>query len=422
MRMPTFTPAVCLIGLSFCLVAVIEVRAQVVTITKAQPAVPASSGQVSGASISTQQATPSEALIGKPPPPIKVAKWVKGEPLANFEKGRVYVVDLWATWCGPCKAAIPHLTKLARENKGKVEVIGVSILEAQKNPSDSTYIEGVEKFVAKMGDRMDYRVASDTPDKQMCDTWFKPAGTAGIPTAWIIDQQGLVAWIGIGDPNDVERIVGQVLAGTFDLNKEKEFQRLAEEGARKRSEADIAAAKGKTGVGPYAKFPGYEEALKRGEQSAALASLDAAFKADPASELPGAYQWKFMALMRRNNTNEINQYSRELMERYPDNGDVIGFVSSGIVPLSSEPARFDKDLFLHSAKRAAELAKPDTRWAQFAKFHLGWAYYHTGDTAKAIENVQAALDGIKQLNGRFNFNGLDDQCEDALKEFRKVSK
>ena len=60
-----------------------------------------------------------DGVIGKPPPPIQVAKWVKGEPLQEFEKGKVYVVDFWATWCGPCIAAIPHLTRLRERHGGK---------------------------------------------------------------------------------------------------------------------------------------------------------------------------------------------------------------------------------------------------------------------------------------------------------------
>jgi thiol-disulfide isomerase/thioredoxin len=366
---------------------------------------------------------PIDTLIGKAPPPIKVAKWVKGEPLkesAPFEKGIVYVVDFWATWCGPCKAAIPHLTKLAHEHKGKVEVVGISISEKQKDAADTSYIELVEKFVKKMDDRMDYRVAVDTPDKAMGIAWQKAAGTGGIPTAWIIDQKGLVAWIGIGDPKTVDRIVGEVLAGTFDIKKEKAIQAAAEAEAKKRSEADIAASKGKSDA-LYAKYPGYQEAMKRGDQAAALESLNAAFKADPTSEL-GAYQWKYMILMQRNKPEEVNGYSRELLERYPDNGDITGWVSACIVAASEDEPRFDKTLALRSAQKSAELAKPDSRWAQFAKWRLGWAYYHTGDLTKATESMQAARDGIKTLKDKIDFGDLDSECEEALKFFAKAKK
>jgi thiol-disulfide isomerase/thioredoxin len=364
--------------------------------------------------------SPLDALIGKPPPPIRVARWIKGEPLTEFEKGKVYIVDFWATWCGPCKAAIPHLTRLAHDHKGKVEVIGVSISERQKDATDTSYIEVVEQFVKKMDDRMDYRVAVDTPDKQMHATWFKPAGTAGIPTAWIIDQRGLVAWIGIGSPDDVERITGEVLAGTFDIRKEAQRQRAAEEAAGKRSEADIAAAIARNKEEDR-KYPGYRDAMARGDQGAALASLNAAFKADPASETSGAYQWKFMILMQRNKPEEVNQYSRDLLERYPENGDITGFVSACIVS-TSEEARFDTQLAFTAAKKVADLAKPDTRWAQFTKWRLGWACYHIGDRPKAVEAMRAALEGVRKLKPTIDFGDLESECEDALKVFAKPAK
>ncbi len=67
--------------------------------------------------------------IGDPAPSIKVRKWIKGTPVTAFEKGRVYVVEFWATWCGPCIRGMPHLSELARKYKDKVTITGISILE-----------------------------------------------------------------------------------------------------------------------------------------------------------------------------------------------------------------------------------------------------------------------------------------------------
>ena len=51
--------------------------------------------------------------------------------LADF-KGKVVLVDVWATWCGPCRGELPHLKKLEEEMKGKeVVFIGVSVDEAK---------------------------------------------------------------------------------------------------------------------------------------------------------------------------------------------------------------------------------------------------------------------------------------------------
>ncbi len=354
-------------------------------------------------------------LIGKPPPPFVVSRWIKGPPLDRFEPGKVYVVDFWATWCGPCKAAIPRLTKLAKEHPGMIEVVGVSISERQDTPADTAYIDVVRRFVDAMGDRMDYRVAVDTPDKRMHSTWFKPTGTGGIPTAYIIGTNGLVAWTGIGTPAEVERIAIAVLAGTFDIGRETERERQSELDATKRSAADIATAKVRN-AGTDGKFPGYREAMVRGDAAAALASLETAFKSDPASEIDAAYQWKLMLLLQRNKTAEVDRYARDLLERHGDNEDIMGFVSACIVATGQE-TRFDTQLAFETARRADAAAKPDTRWAQFSKWRLGWAQYHLGERDKAVVSVNTALANVRRLKATLDFGNLEAECEDALRLF-----
>ncbi len=72
--------------------------------------------------------------IGDPAPSLQVREWIKGRPIQRFEKGHIYVVELWATWCGPCIAAMPHLSALAREYKDKVTILGINILEKKPLP------------------------------------------------------------------------------------------------------------------------------------------------------------------------------------------------------------------------------------------------------------------------------------------------
>ena len=95
--------------------------------------------------------------IGDPAPKLAVSGWVKGDKVDQFEPGKTYVVEFWATWCGPCLQSIPHLTELAHKYKD-VRFIGVDAFERD--------LDKVRPFVHEMGDKMDYGVALDSvPDK-----------------------------------------------------------------------------------------------------------------------------------------------------------------------------------------------------------------------------------------------------------------
>ena len=132
--------------------------------------------------------------VGDAAPPLAADKWVKGKPVQKLEKGKVYVLEFWATWCGPCVAAIPHVTELQKKYADQgLTVIGMNVWEND--------VAQVEPFVKKMGDKMDYAVATDVVARgerqgKMATTWMAAAGRNGIPCSFIVDRQGKIAWIG----------------------------------------------------------------------------------------------------------------------------------------------------------------------------------------------------------------------------------
>ncbi|HWA83776.1 MAG TPA: TlpA disulfide reductase family protein [Fimbriimonadaceae bacterium] len=134
--------------------------------------------------------------VGDPAPPISVMKWIKGQPV-DLKDGKVHVVEFWATWCGPCKVGMPHLSELAKKYAGKVLFTGVSVWEenAMKDKTADT-MPKVESFVSHAHDMMAYNVAADGSAKVMANTWMMAAGQHGIPAAFIVDQDGKIAWIG----------------------------------------------------------------------------------------------------------------------------------------------------------------------------------------------------------------------------------
>ncbi|GMV26241.1 MAG: hypothetical protein AMXMBFR58_22720 [Phycisphaerae bacterium] len=147
--------------------------------------------------------------VGDKAPAIKVDKWIKGEQVTGFEKGRTYVVEFWATWCGPCRASIPHLTELQKQHKD-VTVIGVTGSERKPASGPDNRLENLEKFVKDQGEKMDYRVAYDS-DREMVKEWMDASGQAGIPTAFIVDGEGKIAWI--GHPLKMDEPLKQIASG-----------------------------------------------------------------------------------------------------------------------------------------------------------------------------------------------------------------
>ncbi|MCX6360069.1 MAG: CAP domain-containing protein [Armatimonadetes bacterium] len=143
--------------------------------------------------------------VGSPAPPMAVRTWVKGKPIQTLEPGKTYVVEFWATWCGPCVSSIPHVTQLAKQYAGKVTFAGVAVWET------GDALRKVMAFVSKMGARMGYNVAVDTQSGAMASTWMKAAGQDGIPCAFIISKEGRIAWI--GHPMRMEKPLADVVAG-----------------------------------------------------------------------------------------------------------------------------------------------------------------------------------------------------------------
>lgn len=158
-----------------------------------------------------------DLALGDPAPELRVSKWIKAGPVEELDPAKTYVVEFWATWCGPCRSAIPHVTELAKKFTDVV-FIGVNVWEDGKE-------EKVVQFVEKMGDKMDYNVAIDAADQHMAKQWMEAAGQNGIPSAFVV-HQGQVVWVG-HPMRELEQVLEDIEAGTYDM-----------ETVRKRAEAE----------------------------------------------------------------------------------------------------------------------------------------------------------------------------------------
>lgn len=175
--------------------------------------------------------------IGDEAPVLKPAQWLKGGAIPSFQKGQIYVVEFWATWCGPCKENIPHLTELQKKYGETVSIIGVDVWESN-DPEAKTTIPKVAAFVKAQGAKMDYHVAVDAADNRVANAWMKKADEGGLPTSFIVGKDGKIAWI--GHPANLESVLNQVVAGTFDVAASREQRALSVETTRPIAEAITA--------------------------------------------------------------------------------------------------------------------------------------------------------------------------------------
>ena len=167
--------------------------------------------------------------VGDPAPAFKVDTWVKGESFDGIEKGKVHVMEFWATWCGPCITAIPHLTELQKKYP-EVRFVGVAASESTRNTTAEERLAKVKSFVDGKGDTMGYRVVFVDDRAKMGTPWMEAAGQRGIPCTFIVDSDAKVAWI--GHPMGMDEPLAQIVAGSWDLDAARaEFvgRRAAEE-------------------------------------------------------------------------------------------------------------------------------------------------------------------------------------------------
>ncbi|MCK9304742.1 MAG: redoxin family protein [Bacteroidales bacterium] len=144
---------------------------------------------------------------------------MRGEPLTQFEKGKVYVIDFWATWCGGCIASFPHISAVAEKYKDRVRFISVDSYEEAGGNKGKDPVTVVAEFLkTPQGQKLAFDVAVDGPDKTMYNGWINPLRRQGFPTTFVINQEGKIAWIDV-NLDHLDWVIGQVLAKTWDIEK-----------------------------------------------------------------------------------------------------------------------------------------------------------------------------------------------------------
>lgn len=146
--------------------------------------------------------------VGDMPPALQATKWLQGKPVEQFEKDKIYVVEFWATWCGPCIAVMPHVAQLQKEFRDAgVTVVGFTA----KDPNNTA--EKVAEFVSKRGKKLGYTFAF-ADNRDTYEAYMKAAGQGGIPCSFVVGKDGKIAFI--GHPALLDEVLPKLTAGTWD--------------------------------------------------------------------------------------------------------------------------------------------------------------------------------------------------------------
>lgn len=146
--------------------------------------------------------------VGDPAPALNLVDWFNGEPASGGFEGKVHVVEFWATWCGPCRVSMPHLSELQESYGDQVTVIGIT----DEDPSM------VEAFLASeatdgrpWSEVIKYHLATDN-NQATSFAYMKAANQFGIPTAFIVGRDAKIKWI--GHPGRIDGPLREVVEGS----------------------------------------------------------------------------------------------------------------------------------------------------------------------------------------------------------------
>jgi thiol-disulfide isomerase/thioredoxin len=322
---------------------------------------------------------PAKTLtIGDKAPPIDIEHWIKGDKVEKFEDGNVYIVEFWATWCGPCKVSMPHLSEAQKQYKDyNVTFIGISdesldkvsgfLKQKKAKDSEQTWDEVIG-----------YTLTTD-PDKSTHNDYQKAAGVRGIPSAFIVGRDQHIEWIGNPHPQSddgFDKALEAVVKGSWDRDAYKAEWEKAQKAEREQASAQEAQMKA---------YQPMMQAVRAQDWNKAIELADAILEKNPKDIQAG--MTKFTALMKSGDTQKAYGYAQTLAKAQWENPMILNALAWTIV---DDPDIKDRDteLALQFANQANTLTKNEDPAILDT---VARCYYESGDLKNAVKYQEMAV-------------------------------
>jgi thiol-disulfide isomerase/thioredoxin len=382
--------------------------------------------------------------IGSKAPSINVEHWVsdgKGafKPIKEFQAGKVYVVEFWATWCGPCVASMPHLVEVqTKYAKQGVQIVSISDEDLEtvegflKRPYEAP--EGSKDAPATYGDLTSAYCLTTDPDRSVYTDYMEAAGQNGIPTCFIVGKTGLIEFIGhpmqmdapladiVGDKWDRDAALAKFKKGQLVNVLLSKVQRLIRTGKTDEALALVEEAQKEVGDDPAAKMalnqiglqvrlmPAIQQ-LQQGETDAGLETLAKVAESAPADVKDQIRGVQVRVMLQVEKTDEAAALLTSMAKQDKINANSLNDVAWFIYEQAQEKPDFSKPLIaaaLAAAERAVD-AEPKNSAIIDTLAHL---VHLSGDLDRAItlqtdavknsasvpgESAQGMADFLQQL-------------------------
>jgi thiol-disulfide isomerase/thioredoxin len=343
--------------------------------------------------------------VGSKAPSLDISNWVhdgngKFAKVSDFETGKVYVVEFWATWCGPCVASMPHLAETQKlyADKG-VQLISVSdedletVDEFLKRKVRGNLAEQ-ENGPKTYGELTSVYCLTTDPDGSVYSDYMTAAGENGIPTAFIVGKDGVIEWI--GHPMSMDEPLKQVVDGDWDrvayVAKRAQEKELEKTMALVRRDVMIVQAMERAG--------NYDRAIEK------LEGIIEKVSDNPMAV--GALSTTKLYLLCRSGSEKATETLHESVRLTGDDPTNLNDIAWSIYEILADMESIDQDLLAAAVKYSQKSVDAEPKSA-FNLDTLAHLVYLQGDIDKAIEFQSKAVE-------------LDDTSNEDVSNFLKQLK